>query len=371
MDLLNFLIQTLGAVDEEDVLKRKRETNSPTGYGNPNIGYPQNPLTEEEYDPNAPIEVMGSRGRSEPERPVYGDPEERPITRQRYVLNDDRMAPTKEELKEIVPRSQGYFGSKGTLRDILGGLSDAFLVQGGGDFEYKKLRDRERKGDAMFGFTNNPQQAIERLAAGGYTDEAEELQKNFATQEQNKRVLDSQDAGRQSQIKDRDFDNRDKGYNRIARWTAAGVPYPQLVTAAKQYGILEEELNALGISPDMTPEQRKQIGGMDMTVNQQMQIPFTERRVQVAERGAATGEQNAQSNRIRANRPPAGRAPRSQTELEYFQSIDKKPAAQRTQGEKDFYKKYTQGTGRGSRGSERREVKPPGRFQNWSSKPIN
>jgi hypothetical protein len=77
-----------------------------------------------------------------------------------------------------------------------------------------------------------------------------------------------------------------------------------------------------------------------MTVNQQVQVPYTERRVQVA-------EQNADSQRISATRPPAGRAPRSQTELEYFQQIDK-AGGPKTQGQKDFYKKYTQGKGRGS-----------------------
>ena len=89
----------------------------------------------------------------------------------------------------------------------------------------------------------------------------------------------------------------------------------------------------------MTDAQRAVIAGSDMTVQQQQQIPFTERRV------AAT-EKNAESSRIRANRAPAPRAPRSQTELEYYQELSNIPAAQRTPEQKAFMDKYTR-SGRG------------------------
>lgn len=343
MDILNFLMQSLG------------------GAGGPEE-------EEGQYDPNEQIRVMGARNQEVPrpnsQGPSYGDPAPREEITPRYVLNDDRMAPTKGELKEIIPRSQGYFGSKGTLRDILGGISDAFLVQGGQKAKYEELRDRERQGDAMFGFADNPMQAMERLAAAGYTKEAGDLYKDHNTNEYQQGNLASQDAGRKSQANDRNFDNKDKGLNRIARWTAGGIPYPQIVAAAKSYGIPEEELNGMGITADMTPEQRRQIGTLDMTVNQQMQIPFTERKVKAT-------EMNAGSQRINATRPraqPQPRQPRSQTELEYFQAIDGKPAAQRTEGEKDFYTKYTKGTrGNSGKSTTRREVTPPPRA-GWSVK---
>jgi hypothetical protein len=218
----------------------------------------------------------------------------------------------------------------------------------------------------MYGFTDNPQQAMERLAAQGFTKEAFDLQENFATQEQQRAALQSQIAARENLANDRDFDNKDKGYNRIARWTAAGVPYGQLVTAAKNYGISEEELNALGISADMTVAQRQQIAGMDMSVNQQMQIPFTERKVKAQ-------EMNAGSQRINANRPrpaPQPRQPRAATDEERLEAAYNTPVEKRSEYQKSLIaRKERVGKGPG-RNSERRAVTPPAPRVGWGVKPL-
>jgi hypothetical protein len=299
MDLLNLLFQSLSASGNQ--------INNKTALTSDLFDYLEELTPEQETEiARDGINVIGSKRQADPRpvsrNPSYTDPPERPEITPRYVLNDDRMPPTEEEMKEIIPRRNGYWGTKGTLRNILGTLSDAFLVQGGGEAEYKNLRDRERMSDAMYGFTDNPQQAMERLAAQGFIKEASALQQNFAAQEQERAALQSQIAARENLANDRLSDNKDKDLGRIARMTASGVPYQNLVALARSRGISEEELNTIGIVPEMTMEQRKQIAAYDMPVTGQMQIPYTERRTRVAEK-------NADSQRISATRPRAAPRP--------------------------------------------------------------
>jgi len=66
------------------------------------------------------------------------------------------------------PQHKGMFGVKGTLRDVLGLVGDSLLMGGGGKAMYQPARQREKESDALQGFTQNPQAAIERtIAAGG------------------------------------------------------------------------------------------------------------------------------------------------------------------------------------------------------------
>lgn len=59
----------------------------------------------------------------------------------------------------------------GTLRNVLGALGDAFLVQGGGQPEYANNMARQQVGDAMAGMNmndpNSVQAAVQRVAATG------------------------------------------------------------------------------------------------------------------------------------------------------------------------------------------------------------
>ncbi len=51
----------------------------------------------------------------------------------------------------------------GTLRNILGAIGDAFLVQSGHDPTYGPRMQRQKESNAMAGYTNNPRAAIENL----------------------------------------------------------------------------------------------------------------------------------------------------------------------------------------------------------------
>lgn len=75
---------------------------------------------------------------------------------------------------------KGMFGIKGTARDVLGLLGDAFLVQGGADPLYRKVRDQERQADALRGFGEDPYGSIEALNKAGFADVSRELYKDFA-----------------------------------------------------------------------------------------------------------------------------------------------------------------------------------------------
>lgn len=215
--------------------------------------------------------------------------------------------------REGAPKRKGMFGTKGTLRDILGVVSDAFLVQSGNKAQYQPRRDAEREADAFSGFTANPMAAMERLAATPGGQEA--ALKLFDTVESNKlrqSQIESMGDDRKSQIDERNYKRTQDFGNYAARvLQRANTPEKQAAameligTRAQALGIRLEDL---GIAQQMTPEQREVLASGDMTVNQQQQLPRRDRQLDISEGQLGVARQNAQSNRIRANRPPAGRA---------------------------------------------------------------
>ena len=61
------------------------------------------------------------------------------------------------------PQHSGMFGLKGTFRDVLGVLGDAFLMNSGINPIYSGKRHQEKIGDALAGFDQDPIGAIQRL----------------------------------------------------------------------------------------------------------------------------------------------------------------------------------------------------------------
>lgn len=310
------------------------------------------------------ILVQAPQGRPTAVAPDYADAPARDQIQPRYVLNDDRIAPRPEELDEIVPR-KGMFGVKGTLRDVLGTLGDAFLVQSGRDTVYRPQRLREQMGDAMFGASDDPYQAAERLASQGFVKEAQELIEQTQRNEYQQGMLSSTEGARQDQANNRREDNLTILRNLTARRLQAAGDDPDKVAYALQLAEQDAQrlgitVNDLGINPNMTPAQRAVVAGGDMTVNQQVQIPFTERRV-------ATGEKNAESARISATRPrnPPPR-PRADTDQEYFRDISQVPPNERTAEENQWMDMYINGRSRGGRSDGRRDVSPAPR-QGWGT----
>jgi hypothetical protein len=205
-----------------------------------------------------------------------------------------------------VPQREGRFGVKGTLRDILGTVSDAFLVQSGNKAVYAPQVEREKEANAMAGMTRNVGNAVERLASAGFGDSAGSLYKEMGAQDNRDAVLKSQDQGRQSLIEGRNYDRFENARDYSARALAAAGNDPVKVTEALRLaGIAAERagtsLEELGITDEMTDAQRSVYAGTDMTVKQQFDVPVNQQRAD------ATSSQ-ARSSAQRAAREPAPRA---------------------------------------------------------------
>ena len=99
---------------------------------------------------------------------------------------------------------RGMFGMKGTLRDVLGVLGDAFLMQSGNAPIYAPRRRQEQISDAMAGYADKPLEAIERVA---YYDPAmaAELKKEYETNLLRQAQQQSLEDTRQSQIEARNY----------------------------------------------------------------------------------------------------------------------------------------------------------------------
>lgn len=367
----NPLAQLFGFQEEDPI-----GTNGGPRFGGGSQGNPPNVLS-----------LRGSQGEQEPvmgegnvdprtievaaaaPRMSRGDPtatEEEPLQ-----LGNAALLLEAQAAGENAPeRKRGYFGTKGTLRNILGTLSDAFLVQGGADAQYAPLRERERLADAMTGYTQNPQAAAERMAYQGFGDQSTKVWNDSQNREINQGTL----AAKQEEIARKALEDGDQRYKQYATLfsqyagSADAETWPrakEILKTLKQRGGLGEEFV---IPEEYDPRLMRtyQFGGMPAT-NQVRSVDKNEDQAWDREKFG-----RAEAGRMARDNPPAARQPRSQTDLEYFKEVGNIPEARRTQAQKDFYKKYTQGTGRGSgRGttSTRRQVTPPGTFKGWTSAP--
>lgn len=81
---------------------------------------------------------------------------------------------------------KGLFGVKGTLRDILGLIGDAFLVQSGNKPMYAPRRDEERKAEALHSFFEQQGGPGSQLNKAGYASDAFGVYKDLAAQQLDK-----------------------------------------------------------------------------------------------------------------------------------------------------------------------------------------
>lgn len=315
------------------------------------LGMEEDPFMDPQTGENTMVVNGANRRPPVATPPIFGETPDRQRIDPRYVLNDDRVAPTSDEMKEILPR-KGMFGVKGTLRDVLGALGDAFLVQGGADPMYSKRRERERQGDAMFGAAEDPMQAAERLAAAGYPEEAQKIIEQYQRNQYQQGVLKSQDDARKDLSADRRYTNVNQARTALQRIIVQGRTPEQRARLAATYGpLITKQAGAtpeeIGLIPGLSDEDLVAWARGDMTVNQTSTLPLAQERVDIQR---DTFEAKKDGGMFDRPPPRPGPQPRSMTELEYFQSIDRTPPSKRTQGQKDFYEKYTKGTSRRRRG---------------------
>ncbi len=264
-------------------------------------------------------------------------------------------------VQEQAPERKGRFGTKGTLRDVLGTIGDAFLMQSGNAPMYAQKRNQERMADAMVGFSQDPLAAMERLANAGYGDQAAAMQQQFMKQLNDAQTQQLRQAGHElDQQKNLQKSYEDYGAL-FSQMMGAANPetYPRLIPIMqriKEVGGLGDEYQI----PDVFDENyAAAIAQGGMPVSRQITAQQGERRLDQGDRRIGISQQNADTARINANRPRSTPRPRSQTTLEYFQQIGAKPESQRTQAEKDFYKKYiSSGRARGVNGRRKVETGP-------------
>lgn len=248
-----------------------------------------------------------------PRPPVWMGPEELLGPEDRgYSLDNSAL------IREVVnaeragaKERRGMFGLKGNLRNALGLLGDTLLLADNKDPIYRPAMERERRANAMIGHTQNPLAASERLAGAGDVEGSQAVFNNylldtFRRQQEQRLQAQAEEAARntQSQIANRSFDQREAVLDRALRAVAAGAPY-ETVVALTQGHISPEELAAIGITPNMTDEQRAVIGAIDMRVHQQQQLPLAQERIRIAQQNADTARQNASRPRAAPNPTPA------------------------------------------------------------------
>lgn len=268
-----------------------------------------------------------------------------------YVLNNAPAVLAREQdIKQTEEASdrRGMFGTRGTLRDILGVLGDAFLVQSGNNPMYAPTRRREQISDAQAGWTVDPVAAAERV---GYYDPA--MGQEILTEAQNTELRRAQQeslqASRQSLSDDRSFKQYERARAQIGSLfntpgaVVDGQISPQAVALAERIAnsagmSLEEFMINEGMSEE-------DVRNYAMSVID----PYKQERLEDYDTGLAQGQQNADSRRIsaeasrtRANRPPASRAAPQPTRASMLAEIMRIPASQRTREQQDFLVRETQ-----------------------------
>jgi hypothetical protein len=270
-------------------------------------------LTEDDMAPinteGAPIEVNGARP---------------PSPQDEYLVPDQGPPPSLSNYDDIqrsidaaedVPDRKGRFGVKGTLRSILGTVGDAFLVQSGNKAVYAPQMERENMANAAAGAHRDPYSAQGRLYGQGYADEANQLASTTNQRNYQQGQLQNQQATSQATAANQKTIQMERGVKLLGQASAAVAQNPALwatlgpvMEKIKQESGLGDEYQFP--DPTTAPEGYYQglatAGTPASTVqNIQAQAPYKERAADNADRRATTGEYNARSSRIRAEKAGA------------------------------------------------------------------
>lgn len=265
-----------------------------------------------------------------------------------------------QEAAKNNPQHKGMFGVKGTLRDVLGLVGDSLLMGGGGKAIYQPTRQREKESDAMQGFTQDPQAAIERtIAAGGDpTPLIKAYQLQQIQQQEVKAAITKQ--------KTAEIERKIKGGNVLSQFLGgvqSGEAWKKLRPVAEKMAL------AYGLDPEDVPvdydpdEFRARLlsgipGGQ--------QLSDEDRDADRAQRAAQFKEAEAGRNR-RDNPPTPPRAPqRGRTQVE-AEIVDAVTSGKATPGQQKYYDeviKRPAAKGRSSRS------KPAGTASGWGKATV-
>jgi hypothetical protein len=188
-----------------------------------------------------------------------------------------------EESTNRASDRKGLFGTRGTLRDILGTLGDFFLVGGGGSPMYAPMREREKWADALQGMTAGPE--AERAAFERAMRINPEATLNLMKERDYARTQQGH-LGLRSQEYTRNFVND-------ARKSLAGIAATAAISDDQEFR--QKALQAINaqaqrlaeqglISPDdpLLSGDLDMIAGGGANVNQTLNRPLQEERVDIA-----------------------------------------------------------------------------------------
>lgn len=254
---------------------------------------------EEDPSGNTPIVVPGVLSDPSQEDPALYD-DNYNLGNGRAVIERDRaFEDTEGAVDPARADRRGPFGAQGTLRDILGTIGDAFLVQSGNERIYAPRREQERMSDAMAGFTQDPMAAIERMAGiNPAVAQAmlEQFQLNQDRTTDNERMQGQAqvEVGRERRIAIGEArDNAARLLNAAAMSENPSAAFaevvPQIQQMARNFNL---SMDDIALQANMTPAQLAMYAQAGMTPYQQQRIPQLQY-------GLDTGRMNAGTNSAR------------------------------------------------------------------------
>lgn len=254
-----------------------------------------------------------------------------------------------------LPEHKGMFGVKGTLRNVIGMLGDAFLAASGMKPIYAPIRRREELGDRMIGFNSENDQdvrdAINRVTA--YDPEAgAALRKQYDDRMEYQGKLEiAKSAAADKAQKDKlvAIDNTRKYAENLLGSVTNEAHLPAALAMIERVATMNGvTLEELGITPNMTPDDRRIYSRGHMNTTQQIQGEQRDRQLDI-------GQQNADANTVRANRPPQPRAAPNPTNASLAGPLLAKVERGEplTAGQQEYLDRLGYGKAKGRRGSGR------------------
>jgi len=279
----------------------------------------------------------------------------------RNIAEDDRVEPGPRKTDELVQR-KGLFGVKGTLRDVLGAVGDAFLIGSGRNAIYRPQRQQEKLSSALYGFTDDPKAAIERAALEN-PEFAAGLNNQYQNQETQRLRTAQIAAAQQAAISQ-------KGYG-IVGSLARTIKDPDSYKQAKpilermkaQYGLDfdvpdeydEDALTSIytrGLSPDQIADNERADSNFASQDSQRKAA------TRIADERAA---ETARHNRAMESRPSGGSGPKNPTNASIVAPLLKKleSGGQLTPAQQEVLDRAGYNKDRGKGKASSRRAPPP------------
>lgn len=259
----------------------------------------------------SPLEILVTDTKGSPvetEQDTYEDFSVRNVDAVKAVQSD-------VEATEETSDRKGMFGTKGTLRDILGLVGDAFLVQSGRSPMYAPAREQERISDAWAGASKDPVAAAVRVGhydAGLGQELLQAAQADSLRQDQQESLV----ASREATIAEKQF----KSYKQAREMIGGLLQTPGAVVNGQISPQALQQAERIAASANMTLEEFMIAEGMSeedvRNYASSVMRPYDQRRLEDYDEGIRQRDFSNETGRINATRPRAAPRPRALTDRE-------------------------------------------------------